>query len=92
MGIRLFSDASRPVHLGPFPMERLSRGPAPDWSDVPRDTSLTFQRPEDPVSIINAMADYQAMMDAIRDGFVNRAKAECPDDVTERANHLKAFG
>jgi reductive dehalogenase len=38
------------------------------------------------------MADYQAMMDAIRDGFVNKTRSACPDDVTERANHLKAFG
>src|SRR6056297_2162625 len=31
-------------------------------------------------------------MDAIRDGLVNRARAECPEDPSERARHLKAFG
>jgi len=92
VGIRLFSDTSRPVHLGPFPLERAPRGPEPDWVTVPPHPGLSFQRPEDPASIVNAMADYQAMMDAIRDGFVNRAKADCPSDSTERANHLKAFG
>ena len=38
------------------------------------------------------MAEYQAMMDAIRDGLVNKARAGCPDDRQECANHLKAFG
>ena len=71
MGIRLFSDKNRPVHLGPFPLERAIRGPMPEWSDVPPHPGLNFQRPEYPASIVNAMADYQAMMDAIRDGFVN---------------------
>jgi reductive dehalogenase len=92
LGIRLFSDKSRPVHMGPFPLERAARGPMPDMRDVPKETTLTFHRPEDPASVINAMADYQAMMDAIRDGFVNKARADCPDDITERANHLKGFG
>ncbi len=32
------------------------------------------------------------MLDAIRDGLVNEAVAECPTDPQERANHLKAFG
>nr|WP_281495924.1 reductive dehalogenase [Marivita sp. S6314] len=64
----------------------------PDISTIPRPEPLTFNRPETPVSIVNAMAEYQAMMDAIRDGFVNTARATCPDDLTERANHLKAFG
>ena len=43
-------------------------------------------------SIVNAMGEYQAMLDAIRDGLVNKAKAGCPDDPQERADHLKAFG
>ena len=92
MGIRLFSDKNRPVHLGPFPLERAVRGPMPEWSDVPPHPELSFQRPENPASIVNAMADYQAMMDAIRDGFVNKVKSDCPADLEERANHLKAFG
>jgi reductive dehalogenase len=73
-------------------LERATRGTQPDWATVPPHPGISFQRPEDPASIVNAMADYQAMMDAIRDGFVNRARSACPSDVTERANHLKAFG
>ncbi len=92
MTIRFFSDAKRPVHLGPYPLERLSRGAMPDLEAVPPFEPLNFARPNMPTSIVNAMTEYQAMMDAIRDGLVNKARAGCPDDPSERANHLKAFG
>ena len=92
MTIRFFSDKRRPVHMGPFPLERLARGVMPDLGAVPPFKPLSFSRPEVPHSIVNAMGDYQAMMDAIRDGLVNRARAGCPDDPGERAQHLKAFG
>ncbi|WP_424965723.1 reductive dehalogenase [Dinoroseobacter sp. S375] len=92
MSIRFFSDATRPVHMGPYPLERLARGAMPDLAQVPEDRPLSFARPEAPSSIVNAMGEYQAMMDAIRDGLVNKARAECPSDPVARANHLKAFG
>lgn len=93
MGIRFFSDRNRPVHLGPYPLERLERVDAmPDLKTVPPLPPLDFHRPERPESIVNAMGEFQAMMDAIRDGFVNPATAEIPADPVERANHLKAFG
>ena len=89
MGLRIFSDRDRPVHLGPYPLERLKRGAMP--GAVPGWTPLVFAR-EDRDSIVNAMAEHQAMMDAIRDGFVNRARATIPDDPAARTEHLKAFG
>jgi reductive dehalogenase len=89
---RIFSDKHRPVHLGAFPLERLARVKAVDLDAVPAMVPLSFRRPDAPESIVNAMADYQAMMDAIRDGLVNKAMAEIPTDPIERANHLKAFG
>ena len=92
MGLRFFSDKNRPVHMGPFPLERLARGPMPEMASVPRFKPLSFRRSNTPASIVNAMGEYQAMMDAIRDGLVNKARAECPEDPEERANHLKAFG
>ena len=55
-------------------------------------TGLSFRRPKDPQSIVNAMQDYQAMLDATRDGMIKRERAEIPDDQAERANHLKSFG
>ncbi|WP_127112782.1 reductive dehalogenase [Shimia sediminis] len=90
---RIFSTKNRPVHLGPYPLERLMRaGKMPDLAQVPVFEPLSFQRPEDPESLVNAMGEFQAMMDAIRDGFVNKAMAVIPADPMERANHLKAFG
>ncbi len=91
--MRLFSDKSRPVHLGPFPLEHLARRASkPDLDDVPRTSPRAFHRPDRPRSIVNAMAEYQAMLDAIRDGPANRHRAQCPADPAERARHLKAFG
>ena len=92
MTAKVFSAAKRPVHLGSYPMERLSRGPMPDLGTVAPHPSLTFLRPEAPESIVNAMAEYQAMMDAIRDGLVNRTRATIPADPAERARHMKSFG
>ncbi len=92
MGIRFFSDRKRPVHLGPYPLERLKRAAALPAGSVPPMPALDFRRPERPESIVNAMGEFQAMMDAIRDGFVNPARAGIPDDPLERASHLKAFG
>jgi len=91
--MRFFSDKSRPVHLGPYPSERLARRDGvPDLSAVPAFRPLDFHRPDRPESLINAMGEYQAMMDAIRDGLVNKARADCPEDPLDRANHLKGFG
>lgn len=93
MKFRLFSDKRRPVHLGPYPLERLARADTmPDLNAVPPTRQVSFRRPDAPLSIVNAMGEYQAMLDAIRDGLVNKARSGCPDDPVERANHLKAFG
>lgn len=55
-------------------------------------TGLSFRRAQNPASIVNAMQDYQAMLDATRDGMVKKETAEIPDDLVERTNHLKSFG
>ena len=91
MGMRIFSDRARPVHLGPYPLERLQRVGETDLASVPAMQPVTFRRPDQPNSIVNAMGEYQAMMDALRDGLVNPATADIPPDPPERANHLKAF-
>ncbi len=95
MPLRFFSDKRRPVHLGPFPLERLARldpGALPDPADIPAFKSLNFRRPDTPQSIVNAMGDYQAMMDAIRGGLINKTRADGPDDPGARARHIKSFG
>ncbi|NKB54181.1 MAG: reductive dehalogenase [Rhizobiaceae bacterium] len=90
--MRLFSDKDRPVHLGPYPLERLSRRDVAPLDQVPPYEQISFRRPDAPQSIVNAMGEYQAMMDAIRDGLVNKAKSGLPADPQERVNHLKGFG
>ena len=91
--MKFFSSKSRPVHLGGYPLERLHRLDAPlsIFPDVPF-PSLSFDRPETPQSIVNAMGPFQAMMDVLRTGKVNPVRATIPGDPRERANHLKAFG
>ena len=90
---KLFSYHSRPMHLGPFPLERLRRvARAPRRDDLAQMQGLSFRRADDPASIVNAMQTYQAMMDATREGLVKRQRAEIPVDPQDRANHLKSFG
>ena len=93
MNIRFFSDKDRPVHMGSYPTERLARiSNAANLDNCPPFKPLSFHLPEAPQSIINAMGEHQAMLDAIRDGLVNKEQADCPSDLQERAEHLKAFG
>lgn len=80
------------MHLGPYPLEKLQRTGACDLSQLAPMIGLSFRRADDSASIVNAMQDYQAMLDATRDGMVKKEAAEIPDDLQERANHLKSFG
>ncbi|MBV2360383.1 4Fe-4S dicluster domain-containing protein [Thalassococcus sp. CAU 1522] len=92
MALRIFSDRDRPVHLGPYPLERLARAALPDLSALPAFRPVPFDRPATRESLVNAMVEHQAMMDAIRDGLVNKARSDIPEDPVARTNHLKAFG
>ena len=90
--MRLFSYRYRPVHLGPYPLERLRRtSAAPDDSGLPPMQALRFAH-DDPESLSHAMARYMAMFDLVRDGAVNPQIGEIPQDTNERAQHLKAAG
>ena len=90
--MRLFSYKNRPVHLGPFPLERLARQDGPvDMSQVPPMVDLSFNDAENRDNLINALGPYAAMLDAIRDGMVKKERGIIPTDPQERSNHLKAF-
>ncbi len=92
MGLRFFSTKNRAPHLGPYPLERLKRlDTLPNLSSVPVAPTLNFHRLQTPHSLVNAMGEYQAMMDVIRDWPVNPQRAAAPENPTERAQHLKAF-
>ena len=90
--MRLFSYRDRPVHLGPYPLERLTRSDvAPDLSLVPPMQGLSFDDPN-PESLNHAMARYMGMFDLVRDGMVNPIAGEVPTDPVERNAHLKSGG
>ncbi|MCT8159587.1 reductive dehalogenase [Pseudoruegeria sp. SHC-113] len=92
---KLRSYRSRPMHLGPYPLEALPRVaslPEAVLAALPPQQGVSFRRPEDPLSIVNAMQEYQAMLDATREGLVKAERAKIPSELQERANHLKAFG
>ncbi|QDI74590.1 MULTISPECIES: 2Fe-2S iron-sulfur cluster-binding protein [Leisingera] len=90
---KLFSYRNRPVHLGPYPMETLARQADPAEAEaLPPLTQVSFRRPDAPLSLVNAMRDYQAILDATRDGLVKKERAGIPACSQERSDHLKAFG
>jgi reductive dehalogenase len=87
---RYFSEKHRAPHLGPYPSERLKRS-SDAVGPVPTMQSNQFDRTDTPHSIVNAMREYQAMMDAMRSGLINKGKSEIPTDLRERSEHLKSF-
>ena len=90
--MRLFSYRDRPVHLGPYPQERLTRSEqAPALAALPVMQALAYEHP-DPLSLVHAMARFAAMFDLVRDGPVNPLPAEVEVDPERRAQHLKAAG
>ena len=90
--MRLFSYRDRPVHLGPYPQERLTRSEqAPALAALPVMQALAYEHP-DPLSLVHAMVRFAAMFDLVRDGPVNPLPAEVETDPGLRAQHLKAAG
>lgn len=90
--MRFFSYRDRPVHLGPYPLERLTRQDArPDLAALAPMQAVSFDDPN-PESLAHAMARYIAMFDLVRDGAVNPQPGEVPADPLARAQHLKAAG
>ena len=90
--MRFFSYRNRPVHLGPYPLERLKRHAEPaDLTAVAPMHALSFDN-ANPESLSHAMARYIGMFDLVRDGTINPQAGEIPDDPQERANHFKAAG
>ncbi|GAB4259542.1 MAG: hypothetical protein Kow0013_02320 [Pararhodobacter sp.] len=88
----VFSHATRPVHLGPFPLERLRRSTAlPDVAALPPARPLGFVH-DDPQSLVHAMARFMAMFDTVRAGPLGHEPADIPANPDERSRHLKAAG
>ncbi|MEC8643538.1 MAG: hypothetical protein VXZ67_11540, partial [Pseudomonadota bacterium] len=75
---RLFSSRNRPIHYGEYPLHRLRRQDGGADLDGCYTDFLSFTRPQNPESIVNAMAEHQAMLDTIRDGLVNGVVSDIP--------------
>ncbi len=88
--MRLFSNKKRPVHLGPYPLERLARADRPNGSAVagPRRAAPVVAPGE--FAISRSMGEYVALYDSLRDGEVAPALAPLPDDLAARADNFKA--
>lgn len=85
---KLLSNKNRPVHVGAYPLEKLARAAVlHHLDDLPPMLGLSFRRPDDPTSTINAMQEYQAMLDATHEGLEKPEMAMIPDNPQERANH-----
>ncbi len=90
--MRLFSYRDRPVHRGPYPLERLTRqATPPDLQAVAPMRPLALDAAP-ATSLAPAIARYLAMFDLVRDGSVNALPAEVSADPGERSRHLKAAG
>ncbi|MGB1235688.1 MAG: NAD-binding oxidoreductase, partial [Planktomarina sp.] len=86
--VKFFSSKSRPLDMGSYPLERLARGSMPDLTAVPPMAEVRYDRGG---PLIAAMSDFQAMLDAIRDGIVNPVMGTFPSDPADRARQMKAF-
>lgn len=67
--MRIFSHKNRPVHLGPFALERLERtDQVPDIQPGKHHSTIAVHDTENPNSLTNAIATYLALFDRLRVG------------------------
>ncbi len=91
--MQLFSHGRRAVHLGSYPSERLGRTRVPpDLSRVRVDGTMRDHRGGQVPGMAEAISRIMCGLDGVREGDKNPARAEIPDDIEERARHLKSAG
>jgi reductive dehalogenase len=92
--MQLFSHASRPVHLGLFPSERLGRTThLPELSKIKVDGTLRHEKSgSGSHDFQKALSSFMCALDGVREGDKNPVRAEIPDDIEERTRHLKSAG
>jgi hypothetical protein len=89
--MRLFSHKKRPVHSGPFPLEGLERcDEIEQYQSSSPQQALEIEDKDNPYSLANAIREYIDLFDRMRVGEAAAKQAPIPDDLQERANHLKA--
>ncbi|MGZ0178568.1 MAG: 4Fe-4S dicluster domain-containing protein [Acidimicrobiales bacterium] len=91
--MKLFSHKKRPVHLGPFPLEKLPRLSDPEAKPAGLDGSIAARPVEQhtagPVNVGHAFGRYVDLLNTQLDGPV-APMAPVPDDPIDRTNNLKA--
>ncbi|MEM7275466.1 MAG: reductive dehalogenase domain-containing protein [Actinomycetota bacterium] len=87
--MKLFSHRKRPVHLGPYPLERLPRVADPAAPVDHAGTRPREARTEGPLGAGHAYGLYLSLFDQQRTGEILE-RAPIPDDPVERANNLKS--
>ncbi|NNL85168.1 MAG: 4Fe-4S dicluster domain-containing protein [Myxococcales bacterium] len=90
--MRIFSHRNRPVHLGPYPLERLARRPGvPEPEPIERRRrTLAIEQPDNSAALANSMRTYIDIMDRMRRGPVAPKPGPIPEDRSARSEHLKA--
>lgn len=83
------SNARRPFHLGPFPLERLPRAADPDVGATPATAaaSVAIAAPDTPLA--TALASYLDLFRNHRRGDPARARAPVPADLSLRTRDIK---
>jgi len=91
--MKLFSNRHRPVHLGPYPLERLKRAPLPSRDDDAARPPRPHLSPPPGDGQIGASIDlYLKLFEQFRDGAVAAQKAPIELDPAAIAADLKAGG
>jgi len=93
--MKLFSNRRRPVHFGPYPLERLKRAPLPpreDGAERPARPEPQATPAHDSGRIAASVDPYLKLFEQFRDGTVSEQKAPIELDPAAIAADLKAGG
>jgi reductive dehalogenase len=92
--MRMYSHATRPFHLGPYPSERLGRmaNSVLELEKVHGDGTLVVSLADQEHALSGPISDFMCALDAVRQGDRNKSPAEIPSDLAERSRHIKAAG
>jgi len=89
--MRLFSNRRRPVHLGPYPLEKLARAPASE-ATLAAARRLSHAQAAAPGNVLARICrDYSRIYEQFRAGEPGAERAPWFESPLERANELKSL-
>ena len=89
--MRIFSNKNRPMHFGPFPLERLPRASVSEHTLAAARGWSSAETPAPDNALASICRDYAKIYEAFRDDDVVREHAPYLDDLGERSNELKSL-